>query len=1142
MTREDPTKTGKLDPQELEATSEFATGAFASRAAPETAQRLAIDAVLGRRFRIVRALGSGGMGEVYEAEDLELGQRVALKTLRSSVASDEQALQRFQREIITARRVTHEGVCRTFDFFRHRQDDKGDRTAFLTMELLEGETLSDRIRRLGPFKPDEALPLIRQMTEALAAAHRAGIIHRDFKSSNVILVPQASGLRAVITDFGLAQDTLTGGDDMDMTRTGQLLGSPAYIAPEQVEGLEITPRTDLYSLGVVIYEMLTGHRPFEGKSLVTVLARRLNEDPLPPSQHRPELDLRWDALVLRCMARDPARRFQRAEDLLRALESPGLPELPDPLPEVPPEPATESSASHPLPTGLGDPSPSSRKGWLPFAALLSLVLVAALVMNWRQQRNAEPPSESGEIQRPSIAVLPLNNRSRQPEADWLGPTVAEMLTSELGIGGKLRLISGEMVGRMERDLAPPRTDSLAPDTLEQIREYLNTDLVVLGSYFQDTSSEAPLLRLDLRIQKTIDGETVATLRETFAEDQLLHLVPEIGLEIRRQLGFEPPPASSTKHNLPATPQAARFYTAGLENLRRFELPQAAELLREAVAEDPRHAPSYLALGETLWTQGTQKEAREQFAKAVEHSSNLPRQEQLFAQARYHESMTEWQPAIEGYEALFGVFPDEVEYGIALARVLKDSGQNRRALDLLESMRKTSADGYLDPRIDLERGQTLMQLSDYRTAREVAVATRERAEAMGARFLLPYALRLEAGALWRLGQIEIAQETTAKALRLCQANGDTLGLAHAGNLAGILAYTRGHLDEAQPLFQESLDAFRHLGNLEGQRDMLNNLGIIANQKGDLVRSAELFEETLDLAHETADQHATATALTNLAMVTLLQGDPGKALEKVTEALDLTQQTGERIRSADALRVKAEAHRFLGNLPAARQAIESAQQLIEEDDSPHIQAVILNIGANLSFLAGELEPAREQLEFARDLHRELSGEERVAITLIRLEVLEHEMGQSEEALEQLYQLAETFRSNQRSQDEATTRLYLAELELHSGHPIPAREALARTRELLQESQNYLEVAHLRTLELWAAEEPDPSKLDELRNELRKRDLRHLLLEVEMVRGAIERRQSPAAGREILLRVEQQARAEGLEIVARRAQRLYEDRPSS
>lgn len=264
------------------------------------------------RFRVLRFIGHGGMGEVYEARDLELGVRVALKTIRPAIAFDPRTMARFKQEIQLARRVTHPNVCRIFDLERHQPPPQtsppAGEVAFLTMELLEGETLAARLRRVGRIPVAEAFPLAQQMGAALAAAHDVGVIHRDFKPGNVMLAPAKSGEgteRAVVMDFGLAKavaaaDQTTGEGSGPVTASGHLIGTLAYMAPEQFQGREATPSSDIYALGLVMYEMIAGRRPFAHDAPLGG-ARQ----PLPQSSslraQTPDLDPRWEQAILRCL-------------------------------------------------------------------------------------------------------------------------------------------------------------------------------------------------------------------------------------------------------------------------------------------------------------------------------------------------------------------------------------------------------------------------------------------------------------------------------------------------------------------------------------------------------------------------------------------------------------------------------------------------------------------------------------------------------------------------------------------------------------------------------------------------------------------------------------------------------------------------
>ena len=281
----------------------------------------AVGDLVSDRYQIGRLVGSGSTGEVYEATDQGLGVKVALKTLKHAVSKHPVLLERFRREIQNARKVTHLNVCRIFDMGVHKVGKQ--QRFFLTMELLAGESLAVHLAKRAPYSTDEALPILTQIASGLQAAHDSGVVHRDLKPGNLVMLPGEAGgpMRAVITDFGLAISVEQVG--LGLTESSELIGTPEYMAPEQTEPGSATPATDVYALGIIAYEMLTKRRPFDNAAtpIATVLKRR-HEAPRPLRQLLPDIDPKWEAaIVLRALAREPERRFQRPLDFIAALTS-----------------------------------------------------------------------------------------------------------------------------------------------------------------------------------------------------------------------------------------------------------------------------------------------------------------------------------------------------------------------------------------------------------------------------------------------------------------------------------------------------------------------------------------------------------------------------------------------------------------------------------------------------------------------------------------------------------------------------------------------------------------------------------------------------------------------------------------------------
>ena len=268
-------------------------------------QRIERDTVIDGRYRVLNRLGSGGMADVYCAEDEQLGRKVAVKLLYRRFAEDAEFVERFRREASSAAGLQHPNIVGVFD------RGEWDGTYYIAMEYLKGHTLKQLVREHGAMPPDLAVDITIQVLRAAKFAHKRGVVHRDIKPHNVILDEEG---RAKVTDFGIARAGAS-----DMTETGSIMGTAQYLSPEQAQGQPVSPRSDLYSIGVMLYELLTGQVPFDAESPVTIALKHVSEPPLPPSQLNPAIPPALEAVVLRALEKDPAMRYADADEFAAAL-------------------------------------------------------------------------------------------------------------------------------------------------------------------------------------------------------------------------------------------------------------------------------------------------------------------------------------------------------------------------------------------------------------------------------------------------------------------------------------------------------------------------------------------------------------------------------------------------------------------------------------------------------------------------------------------------------------------------------------------------------------------------------------------------------------------------------------------------------
>src|SRR5882762_3560848 len=280
---------------------------------------LEIGQIIEGKYRIIRLIGEGGMGAVYEGENVRIRRRVAIKVLHAATASNAEAVQRFEREAQAAGRIGSDHILEVLDLGSLTNNDR-----FMVMEYLDGESLSARIQRRVRLTPREVVPLARQILAGLSAAHSAGIIHRDLKPDNIYILREKAGQAdyVKIIDFGISKFQAMSGDVMNMTRTGTVMGTPYYMSPEQANGSrEADARSDLYAVGVMMYEAVTGQVPFEAKSFNELLFKIVLSTPPSPLAIVPDLDVAFCSIVSKGMARDVENRFQTAPQFGEAIEN-----------------------------------------------------------------------------------------------------------------------------------------------------------------------------------------------------------------------------------------------------------------------------------------------------------------------------------------------------------------------------------------------------------------------------------------------------------------------------------------------------------------------------------------------------------------------------------------------------------------------------------------------------------------------------------------------------------------------------------------------------------------------------------------------------------------------------------------------------
>ena len=567
--------------------------------------------------------------------------------------------------------------------------------------------------------------------------------------------------------------------------------------------------------------------------------------------------------------------------------------------------------------------------------------------------------------RPTVAVLGFRNLSGNRQQDWLAAALAEMLTTELSAGSKVRMVSGEEIARVKGALSLPAAEELSTESLRQIHEVLGAELVVVGSYLSLNQQAGSRLRIDLRVVKAPEGETVASLAEVGTEEGLFDLVSLVGRELRRDLGWASPSAEEAKAAqalLPANPEAARLYVEGLTRLRAFDFRGALDLLRQAAEADPKSAVTRSALSMAWTGLGYDAQAREEAQRAVELAALLPKEDRLAIEARFDEARKDWSQASEIYRSLWTFYPDNLEYGLRLANSLSVAGRSAEAVATVAALRKLPLPLREDPRIDLAAAQVARRQGHPEEVLKAATAAAEKVRKLGQTQTLAEALLLQGDALYTLGRPEESIAHLHEAQGLFGETSNQAAQARTLNRIGAVFLDTGDLAEAEKRYQEALAIARRIGSNDLIAPQTLALGFVALKLGDLERSRALAEEAHSLFVELGEPYYETRSLFKLAEALWDMGDTEAARRRFEEVLVLARRSGSRVEEARALNGIAQSLLAAGSLREARQRQEQALAIARSSGDPFLTAEYLaSVGQTLA-LQGALATARSHLERA------------------------------------------------------------------------------------------------------------------------------------------------------------------------------------
>lgn len=913
--------------------------------------------VLAGRFEIQGILGIGGMGMVYRAHDRDLEVPVAIKLLRPELAARPEAFERFRQELLLARQVSSPHVVRIHDIARD-----ADRW-FISMDLVPGESLDRLLAREGKLPVETALSIAGQLASGLAAAHAKGIVHRDLKPANVLLDEQGN---ARISDFGVARSLGTSG----LTQSGTIVGTPDYLSPEQARAAPVDARSDLYSLGLILYEMLSGRVPFSEGTPAESLSQRMLRPPPRLDRLQPGLPAWLVRLVERLLQPHPGRRLQDAQAVLAAIERRHLPR-------------------------------DFRPGRRTLSALL--VVVAALAMlAWWQTRPAPAPVVQ-ETPVPDRWVLVTDAPG---DTDPRLLAIAEALRLGLGQPPNLPIVDAD---RTRLALAQAGLGSRRPEDSPLLAVLPATGVLRLG-WSEEGALEGRLSVTGQPPSEPFRADTGQSPGEAAA-----------GLTRHFGLGALPPGLVPGTDALQAYGEALALRDAG-----RWEA--AADAFDALVAQSPGFAPGWLGLAQA--TRAAGQHARAEQAARRGAALDSPVQPRLRAWVDVYEGRQD--ALLQAQRTLVAERPDDLDALLKLAELELDTGgfeaaqehlrhllardeQDPRAWFLLGKAhilagdpRKAVEEDLLRALVLFKRGRSLFGEAETTNALGIGYARLGQLEDAEEQYRKAASLRRELGdrrglasslrnlaqlAIVR-GQFDAAERDLAEAGRLFDALGDQGGGAAVDNELGLLAEERGNYVEALAAYKRALRGREVANDPQGIAESLNNIGFAHYQLGDYDNARVFWQQSRDAFAGLDDHNGIVRADQNLGLLDLARGDWEAAGLRLGRSLETARARHMLEEAAVSLRNLAELRLLQGRLRAAQEHLDAARDLFDErgDQRGLVDADLLQ--ARVLAAAGRNDAARAMLEQLRPVLPESSLEQRAIAAIVEAR-LQRDAGKDEDA---------------------------------------------------------------------------------------------------------------------------------------------------
>jgi serine/threonine protein kinase len=865
------------------------------------------------RYLIVEEIGYGSMGRVFKARDQKLDQTVALKMIRPEHSSSPAVIDLFKKETLLARSLSQENIIRVFDL-----GESGGVT-FISMEYVPGQNLEQLLHASGTLTEATAVSITRQICRALSAAHKRGIVHRDLKPQNILI--DANG-RVRVADFGLAQTVEVSSENAP----DRIIGTPAYLSPEQARGGEADARSDIYSLGVIMYEMLTGRKPFEAESISGYLEKHLHEKPKSPKTWNPGLSRDLESTILRCLEKAPDKRFPSAGRVLQTLEERRLP----------------LSA---------DAAKSRRRVRNRFLAAAAALGLAAFGIYFFFLRNPIPPPPPGD--RTSVAVMYFENNTGDPSLDNLRKALCYQIIQSLLQSARLRVITSDRLLDIliERNLLDNQTYST--DDLKKVAERAQVRYILQGNY----SKIGRMYKVNSFLLDTDTWEPTASTQDDMEDLNQLNAVvermtPEIKAALpipREQISAES--AGRLDKITTSSPEALRNFIEGETLYQEGKFKASSEAYQKAVALDPDFARAYAGLAKTCLDLGLRAEAKIHLEKAMNLAAagRASLRDQHLIQGFYGEVFgTSVREAVKHFQTVLSLYPDDEDGLVSLGSLYRILEEWPLAQDCWERLLHVNK---FNPFVYMNLSTIYMARGHYAEAVDIVPSDTDRLSESFRNFYLSLVYLCQ-------GRYDEASAETEKILKLEPEQ--PAYLLMRGNIRQL----KGNIASAK---SDYLQLCRN-SESEWQTAGAVRLAYLSLQEGRFKEFRAMIAQGIDLAQKTSRKEAEYSFRFLEAADNASQGGYAAAEGGARQALRLAEELNEMNYRAEALNLLGKIQAAWGKKAEAEKTGDQLKRIIDESGRNylfryfhHLMGMIALAGGDLAAASDYCRTAAEELPF-------------------------------------------------------------------------------------------------------------------------------------------------------------------------------------